>query len=414
MQHAKGFGCRGCGHFAAHSIFLSFGTVPLGNSLVIDPALSEPDVAYPLELAFCDRCSLVQVAEAIPFERLIEQNLYFTSSSPLLVRQGEEQAQCLVDSRRLGGNSLVVEIGSNDGALLKCFARRGVQVLGIEPVAQSADLSERSNGIPTIRDVFTNDLAERLKSAGKAADVIIANYLLELVPDLPDFARGIRTLLARDGLAIFDVPYVRRMIEQCRFDGIAHLRLSWFSVTSLDRLFRQQGLSVVEAEFLPNIRGGTLRFSVSKGAAGVSKSVASMLQNETEAGVASLAFYESFGQRVRSAREAIHAFLQKTSQDEHKHVAAYGAGIKASMLLNLVGLNGDIIDFVVDRNSYKHGRYLPGVRLPICPPEKLLDKMPDYTLLLALDFVEEVLEQQREYRKRGGKFIIPVPELTVV
>jgi hypothetical protein len=231
-----------------------------------------------------------------------------------------------------------------------------------------------------------------LNSRGLIADVMIANYVLELIPDLGDFVRGIRTLLAPNGVALIEVPYVRNMIEQCRFDGIAHLWLSWISLTSLDRLFCRQGLHIVDADFLPEFRGGTLRFLASKVPNSAGGSVETMLRNEGDSGIDSLPFYRSFAERVLTARQELRDFVLE-AKDQGKTLAAYGAGIKASTLLNFVALDARVVDFVANGNPYKHGRYMPGVRLPIDSPQRLIDEMPDYTLLLALDFTNEVLAQ---------------------
>jgi 2-polyprenyl-3-methyl-5-hydroxy-6-metoxy-1,4-benzoquinol methylase len=405
----EGFRCLGCGDFAEHEVVIRLGPLPLGNSLV------EPAPTYPLNLAFCRRCTLLQVREPIPGDALIAQNLYFTSASPSLLRHGHAMAEHLIGAHRLDQRSLVVEIGSNDGTLLKDFEQRGIPVLGIEPIAHSAELARTEHGVETIVELFTDELARRLKTAGRAADLIIGNYLLELIPNLEDFIVGLRTLLKPDnGIAVFEVPYVRSMIEQGRFDGIAHLRLTWFSVTSLDRIFRKQGLVLVDAQWLAQHRGGTLRFTVAASpTAKASAAVAALLQQEARAGVTSPDFYRAFADRIHSSCERLRAFLRH-AQLEHKRIAGYGAGIKASMLLNVARLDGAYLEYVVDGNPQRHGRSVPGVGLPIHSPSKLLDSRPDYALLLALDFADEIIDQQAEYRRSGGQFIIPVPELRII
>ena len=409
------FCCRACGDLAEHKAVLSLGTLPLGNSLLTREQLSDPEPSYRLELAFCRKCTLVQVREPIPSDKLIAQNLYFTSSSPSLLLHGREMARRLIERHGLDGRSMVIEVGSNDGTLLKDFEQKGIPVLGIEPIAQSAELAEREHGVPTVVELFGDDLAQRLKASGKSADVIIANYVLELVPNLGEFVEGLRNLLKDDGVAIIEVPYLKTMVEQCRFDGIAHLRLSWFSITSLDHLFRNHGLVLVDAEHLPAFRGGTLRVCAARApAATTGPRVISMLQDESNSGLTSPDFCQAFAQKIHRTCEALRRFLTEAKDGQRKRIAAYSAGIKASTLLNLAQLDGQLIDFVVDGNPYKHGRYMPGVHLPICSPQELLEKMPDYTLLLALDFVDEIIEQQAEYRRRGGRFLIPVPALKVV
>jgi SAM-dependent methyltransferase len=415
MTHDQAFRCRGCGNAAPRDVVVSFGTLPLGNSLLAEERLAEPEPAFPLDLVFCSHCALVQVREAIPLDALIKQNLYFTSASPALLQHGRVMAQHLIDQRRLAATSLVVDVGSNDGTLLEYFQQRGIPVLGIEPLAQSAKIAEDEHGVPTVVELFTNDLAKRLKSSGKTADVIIANYVLELVPDLPDFVDALRTLLKPEGVAVIEVPYVRSMVEQGRFDAIAHLRLTWFSVTSVDHLCRSRGLTVVDMEYLPAFRGGTLRIYASASpTASTGASTATMLRDEAQSGMTSADFYRQFGRSIHSSAEELHQFLRRAKSKEGKRIAAYSAGIKASTLLNVAKLDEQLIDFVVDGNPHKHGRYMPGVHLRVEPPVALLERMPDYTLLLALDFVDEILEQQSEYRQRGGRFIIPFPKLKLI
>lgn len=415
MLQRESFQCRSCGHTAPHEVVFSLGKLPLGNALLSREQLLQPEATYPLDLAFCERCALLQVREAIPLQKLIQEYLYFTSVSPSLLKHGRELAKRLIESRRLDQQSLVIEVGSNDGTLLECFHQQRIPVLGVEPVAQSARVAEEEYGVPTMVELFSEDLACRLKDLGKSAEVIIANYVLELVPDPSDFVKGVQRLLREDGVLVIEVPYVRDMVEHCRFDGIAHLRLSWFSLTSLDHLLRNQGVVITEVEHLDSFRGGTLRiFASPSQSATPSPRVTSLLQEEIQAGVKSPDFYRAFAWRVDSVRESLRNFLREVREKKQKRVAAYGAGIKASTLLNFCQLGKEFIDFVVDGNRAKHGRLMPGVHLPIYSPQKLLEEMPDYVLLLALDFANEILDRQVEDRRRGVHFIIPVPELSIV
>jgi SAM-dependent methyltransferase len=415
MSQTTSFKCISCGHTGPHHVILSLGELPLGNNLLSEDQLCQPELSYPLGMSFCERCALVQALEPIPPEKFVEENLYFTSVSPSLLEHTSELAKNLIRSRRLGPKSLVVEVGSNDGTMLANFIEQGIQVLGIEPVAQSAKSAENERGVTTLVELFTENLAHELERSGKSADVVMANDVLEVAPDPGDFVKGMQTLVKEDGLVVVEVPYVKDVVDSGRFDGIGHLRFSWFSVASLNHLFREQGLTITDIEYLEEFRGGSLRIFASKSSGvGPSSSVASILQEEAKVGLNSVEYYRPFAQRVDSIRDSLRKFIIEAKTKREERVAVYGAGIKASTFLNYAKLNKDYIDFVVDVNPYKQGLFMSGVDVPIYPPQRLLEEMPDYVLLLALDFTDEVLDQQSDYRGRGGRFIIPIPEFQIV
>lgn len=264
MLKREPFQCRCCGHTGPHEIMLSLGELPLGNVLRGEEWISQPEATYPLDLAFCERCGLVQVPVTMSPEHILEQSVYFTSASTSVLEHGRELAEYLIESRRLGPQSLVVEVGCNDGALLEQFRQRGIPVLGIEPVAECAREAEEKRGVPTVVEFFTEDLAGRLKDSGKAADVVIVNSVLETVPSPGGFAQGLRRLLKEQGIAVLEVPYVKDMVDGLRFDCIGHLVCSWFSVTSLGYLFRDSGLALSSVDHLDSFRGGTLRVFASR------------------------------------------------------------------------------------------------------------------------------------------------------
>jgi SAM-dependent methyltransferase len=388
---------------------ISLGELPLGN--ITQTREGADEERFPLELCFCDTCTLVQIRQAIPSRELLEQNLYFTSASPAVMKHHREMAAQLGARFGLGPSSVVVEVGSNDGTMLARFKDGGMHVVGIEPTARSAQIAEEQHGIPTVVDLFTHDLGRRLADE-RPADLFVSNYVLELVPDVGDFIRGVRDLLAPRGVAVLEVPYVRSMVERGRFDGIAHLRLTWFSATSFNAALERQGLVMSDVEYLPEYRGGTLRVYASRDGLRRSAAVAHLLALEQSAGVDRPDFYLAFNARIPQLCASIREFVIEARR-AGKTVAGYGAGVKASTLLNVAGLDRTLIDFVVDANPQKQGRVMPGVHIPVFDPERLCTERPDYVLILALDMSDEVLATQQEYRRRGGRFVVPVPELCV-
>lgn len=404
--------CRSCGGSELR-VVLSLGSTPLANALLSASQLDEPEEFLPLDLAFCPSCSLVQLLETVPPERLFRHYLYFSSFSDTVLRQAEQIASRMIQTRKLGAGSLVVEIGSNDGYLLQYYRKRGIQVLGIEPAVNVARVAEAEHGVRTLCEFFGHDLAMKLSEQGERADVLHANNVLAHVADLNGVVAGIRCVLKDDGMAVIEVPYVKEMLDRCEFDTIYHEHLCYFSLTALDRLFTRHGLIIANVERLP-IHGGSLRlFAVPEARAHRATEVSALINEEAFWGVDRLESYLGFGGRVELVKARLREILHGL-KSQGKRVVAYGAAAKGSMLLNYCGIGRDVLEFVVDRSTYKQGLYMPGVRLPIYPPSKLLEVMPDYALLLTWNFLEEVLEQAAEYRRRGGLFIVPVPEPRVL
>jgi SAM-dependent methyltransferase len=398
---------------------LSLGETPLANALLTAEQLEQPEETYPLDLVFCERCALVQITETVPPEKLFREYFYLSSFSDALLRHSEENVARLIRSRSLDGQSLVVEVASNDGYLLQYYKRAGIPVLGIEPATNIARIAQEERGIPTVCDFFGEALARRLKDEGRLADVIHANNVLAHVADLNGVVGGFAELLKPTGVAVIEVPYVRDMIDHCEFDTIYHEHLCYFSLTALDRLFRRHRLVIRDVEKL-SIHGGTLRIYAGRMSqngddAGeeVSTEVRRMLEEEKAWGVDEAQFYLGFGEKVSRLREELLRVLGDLKA-QGKRIAVYGASAKGSTLLNYFGLGRETLDFVVDRSTVKQGYYTPGTHLAIHAPERLLEEMPDCVLLLTWNFAEEILEQQGEYRRRGGRFIIPIPSVRIV
>ena len=407
MQEIK---CRSCGSERLLSI-VKFGITPLADALLTREELSAPEVTAPLELVFCIDCSLVQINETVPPEILFCRNYpYYSSVSKSLLEHFRASALSLIEQRRLGPDNLVIEAASNDGYMLKNFLERGIPVLGIDPASGPAKAAQNS-GVPTLCDFFTADLARHLHQQGRCADVFLANNVLAHVADLNGFVEGLAQLLKPDGVAVMEVPYLIDLIRNCEFDTIYHQHLCYFSVTALNRLFRRHNMYLNDVE-RTKIHGGSLRIFVEKRDQ-PSGRIMDLLNDEKTARIHEPDYYNDFAAQINRVRDSLKNLLGRLKRDG-KRIAGYAAAAKATTLLSYCDIDKQTLEYIVDLNGFKQGRFMPGQHIPIHSPKKLTEDRPDYVLILAWNFAKEIMQQQDEYRAMGGKFIIPIPEAAII
>lgn len=402
--------CRSCGGTRLTPV-LDLGSTPIANALV-DPDTLSADPRYPLAIVFCDNCSLVQLERPLPAGAIFDSDYpYYSSYSDALVRHARAHVDALVSQRNLGSHSFAVEVASNDGYLLRHFVSAGVRTLGIDPSPGPAAAAVAA-GVPTRVEFFGACSASAVVAEHGHADVVIANNVMAHVPDLDDFVAGLATLMAEDGVLTIENPTVGDLIKHCEFDTIYHEHYSYFSCSSVEALMRKHGLHLNDVEYFPDLHGGTLRWYVAHHPDRTLRCQA-RLEYERAEGMTSPVFYASFAERVVQLQRELRDLLDQL-HERGASVAAYGAAAKGATLLNSSGIGADRVAYVVDRNEHKQGRAMPGCRLPISPVERLRDDPPDYLLLLAWNFADEIMAQQADYRAGGGRFIVPVPTPRVV
>ena len=404
--------CRLCGS-RVDTTFVNLGMSPLCESFLARDQLDAMEPYYPLRALVCGDCFLVQLKEYVTPEHIFNEYAYFSSYSTSWVEHARRYCEMIVSRLQLGTDSLVVELASNDGYLLQHFSTLGIPVLGIEPAANVAKVAI-DKGIATRVDYFGVRLAEALAEEGRKADLIVGNNVLAQVPDLNDFVAGIARLLKSEGVVTLEFPHLARLMMENQFDTIYHEHFSYFSFVTIDQLARRHSLKVIDVEELPT-HGGSLRVYLAQRTSDriPSSAVSELLAREEKSGFRDLTTYASFAEQVRRTKRRLLCFLI-AAKEQGKSICAYGAPGKGNTLLNYCGIGLDILDFAVDRNTYKHGRFTPGMRIPIYPVDAIEAAKPDYILILPWNIKDEIINQMRHVGAWGAKFIIPIPEVMVV
>ena len=404
--------CRSCGSEDLHMV-LSLGETPLVNAFLRPEEFSKPEKFYPLELYYCPTCHLVQLLEVVAPDVLFRDTIYVTGTSDSMAAHNAALAERTRVEQNLQKDDLVIDIGSNDGSLLSCFLKGGVRVLGIEPARDIAELS-RQKGIDVLSEFFNADLARLVRQDYGPAAVVTATNVLAHVDDTLNFLQGIRALLQEGGISIIEVPYLVDMIDFLEYDTIYHEHLCYFSVAALIRFFTAAGLAIFRIDKV-DIHGGSLRVysRANNGTADHAPEIYQRIEQEKRLGLMNLATYLSFARRVEANREALRSFLYGLKSQGFA-IAGYGAAAKGNTLLNYCGLGTDIIKFIVDKNPLKVGKYTPGMHIPVHHVDRLIEDRPDYVLILAWNFKEEIMRQQSRYKFQGGRFIVPIPEPAII
>jgi SAM-dependent methyltransferase len=404
--------CRFCRNPIRRTV-VDLGMSPLCESYVEAARLDDMEPFYPLHVRICDSCFLVQLRAYVPPEEIFTEYAYFSSYSTSWLEHARRYADMISERLPLGRDKLVVELGSNDGYLLQAFVERGIPVLGIEPAGNVAEVAVE-RGVPTVVAFFGADTARRLAAEGRRADLLVANNVLAQVPDLNDFVAGMRLLLAPGGVATIEVPHLLRLLDRNQFDTIYHEHYSYFSLGTLQRILSAHGLTIFDVEEL-STHGGSMRVYAAHadGHGGPADgSVADLLAREDAAGLSTPEPYASFAARVEETKRRLLEVLISIKR-EGKSVAGYGAPGKGNTLLNYCGIRGDLVDYTVDRNPYKQGRFLPGTHIPIAHPSKIAERRPDFILILPWNLKDEIIEQLSFVRDWGARFIVPIPEVVV-
>lgn len=405
--------CRGCGATLNFTL-VDLGMSPLCESFVPAERFNQMEPFFPLHVYVCEQCYLAQLEEYVSPEEIFTEYAYFSSYADSWVQHAKDYTELMTQRFGLDAQSQVVELASNDGYLLQHFVAMNIPALGIEPAANVAAVAIEK-GVPTLVEFFGRKFATELAEQGKKADLLLGNNVLAQVPDLNDFVGGMKILLKPDGVITMEFPHLLKLMQENQFDTIYHEHFSYFSILATEKLFASHGLTLFDVEEIPT-HGGSLRiYARHSDAADISASdrLEKVRTDEANAGLDEMSSYSDFSDQVIETKRKILTFLIEARR-AGKTIAGYGAPGKGNTLLNYCGIRTDFIDYTVDRNPYKHGRFLPGTRIPIFDTTKIAETKPDYVFILPWNFKDEIMEQLTYIREWGGQFVIPIPELTII
>ncbi len=404
--------CRFCGAPLQHT-FVDLGMSPLCESYVAADRVNQMEPFYPLHVYVCDHCFLVQLEEYVSPEDIFTEYAYFSSYSDTWLQHAKRYTEQMIERFELTAQSEIVELASNDGYLLQYFVEQGMSVLGIEPAANVAQVAI-AKGVPTRVEFFGVESAKALVAEGKQADLLLGNNVLAQVPDLNDFVAGMKILLKPAGVITVEFPHLMKLVEGNQFDTIYHEHFSYFSFIAAQRIFAAHGMTLFDVEELPT-HGGSLRI-YARHHADLTKPVTaralSLQEREQEAGITELSYYTAFAEQVKETKRKLLDFLIYAKR-AGKTIVGYGAPGKGNTLLNYCGIRTDFLDYTVDRNPYKQGKFLPGTHIPILHPDRIRETRPDYVLILPWNFKEEIMQQLAGIGAWGGQFLVPIPELAI-
>lgn len=404
--------CRACGT-ALHQKIVDLGMSPLCESFLSAENLNQMEPFYPLKVYVCDHCWLVQLQEYVSPQNIFSDYAYFSSYSESWLNHAKKYTDLMTKQFVLDAKSLVVELASNDGYLLQYFDEKRIPVLGVEPAANVAKIAV-GKGIPTLVEFFGVELARKLVVSGKRPDLLLGNNVLAQVPDLNDFVEGMKILLKPGGVITMEFPHLLRLMEENQFDTIYHEHFSYFSFLTTKGIFSTHGLTLFDVEELPT-HGGSLRIyarHAEDATKPATSAVEQLLLREEKAGLNRIKSYAAFEESVKKTKRKLLDLLIRVKR-EGKIVVGYGAPGKGNTLLNYCGIRTDMLDFTVDRNPYKHGKFLPGTHIPIFSPDQIRVTKPDYVLILPWNLKDEIMHQLSYIREWGGRFIVPIPEAMV-